>query len=250
MTHSGIFRSGAIAAFACVAALAAMPAGAEKADREKNINFSADQPVEVDFDKRAGTLRGNVVITQGTLTIHADRINFKQNPDDSLSATAWGNPIRFREKKDNSDEYYEGYAQRAVYNGQTHTLELFDNALLKEGNNEFRGNYISYNSDTNFMKAEGRPNAPGGEGPGPRVQGVFEPRSDNPSGGKSAPKPDAKGADGSPGATKSDAKGDAAKSPPKSDGKASGDAKDAGTNAAVQAGPPLALTPDPTLSAK
>ena len=77
MMQSRIFRGGAIAAFTSVALLCAVPAAAEKPDREKNINFSADQPVEVDFDKRAGTLRGNVVITQGTLTIHADRIDRK-----------------------------------------------------------------------------------------------------------------------------------------------------------------------------
>ena len=228
MTQSGIRSSGAIAALACVAALMALPADAEKADREKNINFSADQPVEVDFDKRAGSLRGNVVITQGTLTIHADRINFKQNPDDSLSATAWGNPITFREKKDNSDEYYEGFAQRAVSNGQTHVLELFDNSLLKEGQNEFRGNYISDNSETNFMKAEGRPNAPGGEGPGPRVQGVFEPRSDGPLGAKSAPKAEGK-----------------ASEPAKAAPGARGSAADA-----AKARPPLTLMPDKSLPAK
>ena len=70
-------------------AVLAAPAGAEKADREKPINFSADQPAEVDFEKRVGTLRGNVVITQGTTTIRADRIEFKQNADNSLSATAY-----------------------------------------------------------------------------------------------------------------------------------------------------------------
>ena len=83
-----------------LAALAAMPAAAEKTDREKPINFSAEQPAEVDFEKRVGTLRGNVVITQGTTTIRADRIEFKQNPDNSLSATAYGNPVSFRQKKD------------------------------------------------------------------------------------------------------------------------------------------------------
>jgi len=240
MIPNGISSAPMRAALACVVMLlASAHVDAEKADREQKINFSAEQPVEVDFDKRVGTLRGNVVITQGTLTIRADKIDFKQNPDDSLSATAWGNPIRFREKKDDSDEYYEGFAQRAVYNGQTHTLELFDNALLKEGNNEFRGNYISYNSDTNFMKAEGRPNAPGGEGPGPRVQGVFEPRSDSPLGGAKPSSPDKAG--DAKGATKPNAK-----SPPKTDGKGA----DAAKNRTAKSAPPLALTPDSTLSAK
>jgi lipopolysaccharide export system protein LptA len=166
---------------ACAAAAAvAAPAHADKADRDKPINFSADQPAEVDFERRVGTLRGNVVITQGTMTIRADRIDFKQNPDNSLSATAYGNPVSFRQKKDGSDEYFEGYAQRAVYDGQKQTLELFDRALLKQGNDEIRSNYVSYNSATGIFKAEGRPDAPGVEGPGDRVRGVFQPRSDNP----------------------------------------------------------------------
>src|SRR6476620_1814307 len=172
-------------------AVLAAPASAEKGDREKPINFSAEQPAEVDFEKRVGTLRGNVVITQGTMTIRADRIDFKQNPDNSLSATATGNPISFRQKKDDSDEYFEGYAQRAVYDGQKQTLELFDRALLKQGSDEIRSNSISYNTATGIFKAEGRPDTPGVEGPGDRVRGTFQPRSDSPLGAKGAVKGDA-----------------------------------------------------------
>ncbi|HSQ79908.1 MAG TPA: lipopolysaccharide transport periplasmic protein LptA [Casimicrobiaceae bacterium] len=187
-------------AWLALAAVAALPlaANAEKADRDKPISFSAEQPAQVDFQKREGTLRGNVVITQGTLTIHADRIDFKQNPDNSLSATAWGNPVSFRQKKDGADEYFEGYAQRVVYDGQTQTLELFDRALLKQGSDEIRSNYVSYNAATGVFKAEGRPDQPGVEGPGSRVRGVFQPRSDSPlvpgpgpgnDGGKTSPAP-------------------------------------------------------------
>jgi lipopolysaccharide export system protein LptA len=173
-----------IAVAAGVAALAgAGGAGAERGDKDKPINFSAMQPAEVDFEKRVGTLRGNVVITQGTITIKADRIDFRQNPDNSLSATAYGNPISFRQKKDDSDEYYEGYAQRAVYDGSKDLLELFDRALLKQGADEIRSNYISYNNATGIFRAEGRPDAPNAvDGPGDRVRGVFQPRSDSPLG--------------------------------------------------------------------
>ncbi|HEY7788065.1 MAG TPA: lipopolysaccharide transport periplasmic protein LptA [Casimicrobiaceae bacterium] len=230
MTPSGNAARRVAALVACmVAMLACGIADAEKADRDKPIHFSAEQPAEVDFDKRAGTLRGDVVITQGTLTIHADRIDFKQNADNSLSATAWGNPVSFRQKKDDSDEYFEGYAQRAVYDGQTQTLELFDRALLKQGKNEIRSNYVSYNSATSLFKAEGRPDAPGVEGPGARVQGVFEPRSDTALGAKPAPKSDGK--EVAPGAN----------------GRAStSNGKDA-TPAPDAKAQPLKLTPDPTL---
>ncbi len=225
-------------AWLALAAAIALPAGAraEKADRDKPISFSAEQPAQVDFQKRVGTLRGNVVITQGTLTIHADRIDFKQNPDNSLSATAWGNPVSFRQKKDGSDEYFEGYAQKAVYDGDTQTLELFDRALLKQGSDEIRSNYISYNSATGIFKAEGRPDQPGVEGPGSRVQGVFQPRSGSPLLPGQAPAKD---------------NGKAAPAPPTDAGKGQ---KPAGSAApgpgATGTAAPLVLTPDTKPPAK
>ena len=233
-------------AVACaVALLASHPARAEKADRDKPINFSAEQPAEVDFEKRVGSLRGNVVITQGTMTIHADRIDFRQNPDNSLSATAYGDPITFRQKKDDSNEYYEGFAQKAVYDGQKQTLELFDRALLKQGSDEIRSNYISYNSATGVFKAEGRPDAPGVEGPGARVRGVFQPRPESEPGAKGAAKPDAK-EPAAPDRKANPAAGDGKDKPAASD-KEKPAARDA---TQTKGAPPLTLTPDTTLPAK
>ena len=65
---------------------------AETGDRDKPINYQADTG-DVNYQTKVGTLLGNVVITQGTMTIHADKIIFKQNPDNSVSATAYGNPV-------------------------------------------------------------------------------------------------------------------------------------------------------------
>jgi lipopolysaccharide export system protein LptA len=155
------------------------PASAEKADRDKPINYQADAG-DVNVQTKVGTLLGNVILTQGTLTIRADKIVFHQNADNSVSATALGNPITFREKRDNVDEYYEGVAQRAEYDGQKRFLELFDRAVLRKGTDEIRSNYISYNAETEFFKAEGRPDtrsAAAGESPlGARVRGVFQPQ--------------------------------------------------------------------------
>ena len=141
-------------------------------------------------DTKISDLIGNVVITQGTLTIHADRIQFHQNPDNSVSATATGNPVSFREKRDGADEYYEGYAQRIVYDGTKRIVELFDRALLKRTGDELRGNYISYNAETNVYKAEGRPDskppAAGEPSLGSRVRGVFLPQPKESKDGKDA----------------------------------------------------------------
>jgi len=152
-------------------------ASAEKPDRDKPINFGGDK-VEANYDTKVATLVGNAIITQGTLTIRADKIVFHQNPDNSLSATVYGNPLSFREKRDGVNEYYEAFAQRAEYDGVKHLLELFDRALLKKGTDEIRSNYISYNTETEFFKAEGRPDAKGVTSEVPlagRVRGVFQP---------------------------------------------------------------------------
>lgn len=156
------------------------PAHAQRDDKSQPVNFSADSG-EVNYQTKVGNLKGNVVITQGTMTIRADRITFRQNTDNSISATAFGDPITFRQKRDGSDEYFEGFAQRAEYDGEKEMLELFDRALLKRGQDEIRSNYISYNTRSEQFRAEGRPDAagtPANAGPGARVRGVFQPKGD------------------------------------------------------------------------
>lgn len=173
-------------ALAVAALLAcAPPAAAQRDDKSQPVNFSSDTG-EVNYQTKLGNLAGNVVITQGTMTIRADRITFRQNADNSISATAYGNPITFRQKRDGTDEYFEGFAQRAEYDGEKEVLELFDRALLKRGQDEIRSNYISYNTRSEQFRAEGRPDAAGtppNAGPGARVRGVFQPRAE----GKDAP---------------------------------------------------------------
>jgi lipopolysaccharide export system protein LptA len=183
-----------------LAAACALPVHAQRDDKSQPVNFTADSG-EVNYQTKVGNLSGNVVITQGTMTIRADRITFRQNADNSISATAHGNPITFRQKRDGVDEYFEGYAQRAEYDGEKELLELFDRALLKRGQDEIRSNYISYNTRSEQFRAEGRPdaaNVPANAGPGSRVRGVFQPRSEDKDGkggaasapaGKPAPLP-------------------------------------------------------------
>ena len=168
-----------LAALTLTALLAcAGSARAETGDRDKPINYSADRG-DLNYDTKVGKLDGNVVVTQGTITVRAERVTFRQNPDNSMQVTAYGNPVTFRQKRDGSDEYYEGYAQRIEYDGAQDLLELFDRALLKRGTDEIRSNYISYNSATELFKAEGRPSAtpiPGEAGRTDRVRGVFQPK--------------------------------------------------------------------------
>jgi lipopolysaccharide export system protein LptA len=205
----------AVAALGAAPALVS-PAHAEQADREKPINFSGDTG-DANLQARGGTLAGHVIITQGTLEIRADRIVFRQNADNTLSATAYGNPVALRQKRDGVDEYYEGYAQRLEYDGSKQLVELFDNALLKRGQDEIRSNYVSYNTATELFKAEGRPGTiPDPEGPGSRVRGQFQPKSDTAvvGKGKDAPKDADKAAAKDAGKSPADASSAATPEPP------------------------------------
>lgn len=184
------------AALLALAIALPLPAHAQRDDKSQPVNFSADTG-EVNYQTKVGNLSGSVVITQGTMTIRADKITFRQNADNSISATAHGNPITFRQKRDGTDEYFEGFAQRAEYDGEKELLELFDRALLKRGQDEIRSNYISYNTRSEQFRAEGRPDAagvPANVGPGARVRGIFQPRSEDKAeaGGAPAAKPAAK----------------------------------------------------------
>ena len=222
-TGSGVALA---AAALCTALAIAAPAHAEKADREKPINFAGDTG-DANLQSRGGTLAGHVIITQGTLEIRADRIVFRQNADNTLSATAYGNPVALRQKRDDVDEYYEGYAQRLEYDGSKELVELFDNALLKRGQDEIRSNYVSYNTASELFKAEGRAGSvPDPAGPGTRVRGMFQPKSETPAGEKGK------------GAAK-----DADKAAAKDAGKSA--AKDAGKSAASSS-PAGELAPPPT----
>jgi lipopolysaccharide export system protein LptA len=235
---------------------------AEKSDRDKPIFYQGDTG-GANLSTKDGELAGSVVITQGTLTIHADRITFHQNPDNSLSAVAYGNPVTFREKRDGVDEYYEGQAQRAVYDGSKRFLELFDRAQLRKSGDEIRSNYITYDAANDVFKAEGRPDAKAaeaGDSPlGSRVRGVFQPQAkgDNAKSGEGASKDD-KGKSSSAATGKDDKSkaGDAARNDAKSNAKsgasdaASNSAKSAtgDASAAAPANPPLPLKGDTSIA--
>jgi len=139
---------------AFIGLLAAAPAQAESADRDKPVNLEADR-VTVDETKQTATFVGNVVLTQGTLTIRGDRMIVQQDADGFKTGTAYGNLASFRQKRDGIDEYVEGYAERIEYDSKADKVQMFNRAYLKKGLDEVRGNYISYDVASEFFRVTG-----------------------------------------------------------------------------------------------
>jgi len=160
----------------CMAAVLALPAWAEKADRNKPINLEADR-VTIDDAKQIAIFEGNVVLTQGTLQIRGDRMEVHQDKEGFKQGTTWGAPAAFRQKRDGYDEYIEGWAERIEYDSRIETMQMFNRAQLKRGQDEVRGNYISYNARTEFFQVTGAAKTAATGGPEGRVRAVIQPKS-------------------------------------------------------------------------
>ena len=169
MTTPG--KAGHLLRWVLSALLVCTPALAERADRGKPVNIDADK-VNVDDTNKVSVFEGNVVLTQGTIVIRGNKMILRQDENGFNSGTAYGNLATFRQKMDGVDEYIEGEAERIEYDGKTEKLELFTKAHIKRGQDELRGNYISYNAATEFYQAlSGEQPANGG-----RVHAVIQPK--------------------------------------------------------------------------
>ncbi|OYX32536.1 MAG: lipopolysaccharide transport periplasmic protein LptA [Hydrogenophilales bacterium 32-62-9] len=165
-----IMKSGIYAAF-CACLLAA-PAHAEKADRDKPVNIEADT-VTLDDVKKISVYSGNVILTQGTLLLRADRVQATQNATGLDKLSAAGRPVTFRQKLDGSDDVIEGQSNRIEFDSVNNQLELIGQAQLQRGGDQLRGAQISYNANTGFYKVVGQPNA---TSPSGRVRATIMPK--------------------------------------------------------------------------
>lgn len=182
----------ALRRLACVAALLPAllgPAGvaqAERADRGKPMEIESDgkQAATVDLKNKLTTISGNVVISQGTLRIRADKVEVREEVPGRFHATALGTaeqPAVFRQKRDRVDEFVEAEALRVEYDGATERVRFVGQAKLRVARpngppDEASAAVISYDQRSDTIVFEGgAASAPGGT-PG-RAKLIFIPRS-------------------------------------------------------------------------
>lgn len=168
------------AALIGLAAAFATPAWADKADRNQPLNFAADS-ARVDEQNQVNILQGNVEITKGTIVIRADRVEVRQGAQGYQSAVATGGPDKrayFRQRREGTDEYIEGEAERLEYDGRSDTVKLVNRAVMRRFRadklvDEVAGNTISYDNTTEVFQVVGGPSS---AAPSGRVRGVLTPR--------------------------------------------------------------------------
>ena len=179
MRHSIFHLSIAAALSVC----AAVPVRAEKADRFKPITIQADTTGKIDLQKQLAEISGNVIITKGTMVIHAARVEISKTPGGYDKAVAFGEqgkPATFRQKRDGVDEYMEGEAERLEYDGKTDIVKFINNATVRRLRgaslaDEMNGNLVTYDGTSEVMNASGG-GAATAANPTGRVRLVLTPR--------------------------------------------------------------------------
>ena len=134
----------------------ALPAAAERADREKEIVVGADK-LTADDANRTSTFEGTVVVTQGTMRMTAARVTVKEDADRHKFYVANGAPVTFRQKRDKVDEWVEGFAERAEFDDRNDVLKLYNRARVKSNQNEITGDFISYDMRREVAEVSGAP---------------------------------------------------------------------------------------------
>ena len=154
---------------------------AEKADREKPINLEADR-VSMDDIKKVQVFDGNVILTQGTLQIRTNKLVVTQDADGFQRGVASGGPdglARFRQKREGSDDFVEGEAERIEHDARAEKTKFFNRAWVRSGKDEVKGHFISYDalSEKYLVTSAGGDTKSANGAAQARVRAIIQPRS-------------------------------------------------------------------------
>ena len=176
-----------ILALAIACATVTAPAHAERADRDKPLNYEANNG-ECDDLKQVCVLAGDVVLVKGTIRATGQRVEIRKDPEGYLFGVleaAPGKLATFRQRRDASkpglEEYVDGQAERIEYDEKAETVRLLRRARIRLLENdvqrdELRGDAVTYDQrNSKYFVTGGTPKDPGSSDG--RVRGTIGPRT-------------------------------------------------------------------------
>ncbi|MFM1956383.1 MAG: Lipopolysaccharide transport periplasmic protein LptA [Pseudomonadota bacterium] len=150
---------------------------AEKADKDQPIELEADT-VTMNDAKKTSIYTGNVILTQGTLVIHADKLVVREDAGGFQHGTSYGNPTTFKQKREGKNEYMEGSAERIEYDGRMDKIQLYTKAWVKRAEDIVHGDYIMYDANAEYSEViGGGPKSATSATPTGRVKAIIQPKN-------------------------------------------------------------------------
>ncbi|MEO8858155.1 MAG: lipopolysaccharide transport periplasmic protein LptA [Burkholderiaceae bacterium] len=164
----------------------AVPAWAERADRDKPMNIESDA-LRYDDAKQTSVFTGKVVASKGTILMRGARLDVRQDTDGNQFGMLTAEPGKlafFRQKRDTPagapDEFMEGEGEVIDYDGKADVVKFHRRAQLRRyiGStlyDEITGSEIAYDNNTSVLTVDGGPAKPNGDGSS-RVRTMLTPR--------------------------------------------------------------------------
>ena len=147
-------------------------------DWQKEMTILSDT---AEIDRRAGTViyEGNVILTQGTLKIEADRLLVLRNGNSLEKAVAEGRPARYEQQIEVDKPVTKANGKRIDYYTAERRITVTGDAELRQEGNLFSGEEITYDMVSETVKASGQQTndtTPVGETTGDgRIKVVIQP---------------------------------------------------------------------------
>jgi len=125
-----------------------------------NTNSDESMPIKIEADhatldqkQMVTVFSGKVVITKGSLVVHANEGTATQDKAGDRTILLTGNPVTFVQKADDG-ELIEGQGNKFDYNTKTSLAVLTGRARVKKGKNLIVGDTLTYNTKTMVYSAE------------------------------------------------------------------------------------------------
>ncbi len=149
-----------------LAALMPLTGQAKSSDRDQPMDVNADRTTANVTEDGDAILSGNVIITQGTMRITADRAVIKRKDGDIDEIVLTGGPSTLSQVNDNG-ESMDARAQQIVYTLSNNMMVLTGGVVVKQTRGNLSGETIKYNLDSGQLD---------GGGDGKRVSMQIQPK--------------------------------------------------------------------------
>ena len=145
-----------------------VPAQALSNDRDQPMHIEADH---ADINDQTGVhvYTGNVVVTQGSMRLTADRLTLQIEDGEIQEGVALGEPATYKQRPDNKDEDVYAESLRMEYYAVDERIILIDAAEVTQAGDVFRSQRIVYDVAGDVVNA--------GDGDGDRVRITLQPRN-------------------------------------------------------------------------
>ena len=121
-------------------------------DSDKNapVAIVADT-TSIDFRTGKRILTGNVDVTQGSMNIKAAKIVLSYTDGILDKATAYGNPVKFKQLPEGHTVKVHGEGKKLVFESTKNLITLTKEAKIKQAKNVVTGKIIYYDTKTSKM---------------------------------------------------------------------------------------------------